>query len=420
MCLNTLTSTKDIAIDNRRTCSCFCCWHTISESYCHRRILFHATNLTAAIDVTSALHEFIVRIKSSHRTVSDDDIRIAILIIRFIIIISIYPCAIRSYHGFLTRKCVISTLTTSEDITSDSNTFEACGTRMIHNRIVILSSRIVSIKYFSSLVGTDVHKGITSHICQFTSTIHITCNMGTLNILLYVTDFYSLLKHLTRIKYYHLSILVENFTFRITRHNIYLICCTNVYGGITFHLTLITTTKDIAYGANLVIDITSYETTTNGFFITNVWYILIQYRNGYIFTCHDSFPHVDIHLTVCICLCVETSTIDIVYSGGRFDIHCDISFYIILGQIITIPVYTRIRGIITTTYQILDDNRVVAVLFCLFDINGDVAIDTSLCVVATIYISENSTGNGQCHTACHISIIRTTMNIFYFIVCTTR
>ena len=193
MRFNTLTGTKDITIDNRRTCSCFCWWHTISESYRHRRILFHSTNLTATIDVTSALYEVSI-LKRSHRAVSNDDIRIAICIIRFIIKICIYTCAICSYHGFLTLKCVISTLTTSEYITSNGDTrCHGCS----HTCRTIRS--------------TDIHKCITRHICQFTTTIDIFSDIGSENRLVLVPNDDILGKHLTAVKADKLPLFIANF-----------------------------------------------------------------------------------------------------------------------------------------------------------------------------------------------------------------
>ena len=86
----------------------------------------------------------------------------------------------------------------------------------------------------------------------------------------------------------------------------------------------------------------------------------------------------------------------------------------------TISLRSRIRCIIATTHQVLNNNRLFARFFCLFNVNRDVTTDTTSCVITTIYIFEDATGNGQRHIATHIGIIGTAMNIFYLIARTTR
>ena len=80
MCFHTGTSTKDAARDGRRSTSC-----CIFLTYHHLCIVFHATYLTAAIDITI------------HRTGTDSDI-----------------CG--KHYGFLTPPCGIRTSARSKHI----------------------------------------------------------------------------------------------------------------------------------------------------------------------------------------------------------------------------------------------------------------------------------------------------------------
>ena len=91
---------------------------------------------------------------------------------------------------------------------------------------------------------------------------------------------------------------------------------------------------------------------------------------------------------------------------------------IFIQHMCTISLCTRIGGIIAATHQILDDDGFAAV-FCLFNIDDNITSNASSCIVTTINIPENSAGDSQDYIASNICIIRTAMNIFYFIAWTT-
>ena len=75
-------------------------------------------------------------------------------------------------HGFLTGKRVGSTLTTAENVTPD---FDFISTFCYG----FISSRC------STLLGTDVHSGITCDITFSTTTIDIASDTGTNNCRIY-------------------------------------------------------------------------------------------------------------------------------------------------------------------------------------------------------------------------------------------
>ena len=92
MSFQALSSTKHITLNNW-------CASSGLEAYRHHGILFYATNLTAAIDVTH------------YYTIADINRCSAIGIV--------YTVAIFSYHGFLTREGVIFTHATAKHIACD-------------------------------------------------------------------------------------------------------------------------------------------------------------------------------------------------------------------------------------------------------------------------------------------------------------
>ena len=138
----TLTATEHTVFDfwcTDSTCSC----SSVSESYRHRRIHFHTTYFTTAINVTI------------YRTIADDNSCITIRII------GLCAPSIFSHHGFITEEIVCFTLTTTIHITTDSYIFS--------NRDIIVTR----------FLGTDIHLRISGDISQFTATIDIACDVGT-------------------------------------------------------------------------------------------------------------------------------------------------------------------------------------------------------------------------------------------------
>ena len=69
---------------------------------------------------------------------------------------------------------------------------------------------------------------------------------------------------------------------------------TDINGGVTFHQTLVTAAKHIADNTNCI---------RNELFIV-------------CFSSPKSLGHIDVYFRATIYLCLETSTVDIVYTGG--------------------------------------------------------------------------------------------------------
>ena len=101
--------------------------------------------------------------------------------------------------------------------------------------------------------------------------------------------------------------------------------------------------------------------------------------------------HIDVHLRVGRCLFNIATAIDIVDAGSRLDIHGDGTSFGFIR--IAILVSTGIFGTVTTTHQILDDNRSITGL-CLFYVDGNIAADTATLVIAAIDILEVAAGDG--------------------------
>ena len=215
MSLYTLTTTVYATGDFRCTSGRIRCRiHAISETNRHRRIHLHSTDLTTAIDTTV------------HRTITDDDSRIAIMI-TIGIVGFINTSTIDSHHGFLTSECGCFTLTTSEHITmisisnaiyTDGNTGSSwCNANIFYNirccRIIILFS-------------TNIDLRATCDISQLTTTIDITSDVGTEDCLFWFIDI-------------SCCIVIRN------RRQIDLCFRRNINRGITLDICCITTSKNI-------------------------------------------------------------------------------------------------------------------------------------------------------------------------------
>ena len=76
MSINTLTGTEYATPDSRLKLGVIDCFTFL---WCHTdgdyRVLFYTADFTTAIDVTSTRYEFVIIIKRSHGTVSNDDTR---------------------------------------------------------------------------------------------------------------------------------------------------------------------------------------------------------------------------------------------------------------------------------------------------------------------------------------------------------
>ena len=82
--------------------------------------------------------------------------------------VEVISMVVRSYHGFLTLERSIITLSTAIDITTNGN---------------LVGSFCYGCVNACGLLGTDVDCCISKHISQFTTTIDITIDMGTIDCL---------------------------------------------------------------------------------------------------------------------------------------------------------------------------------------------------------------------------------------------
>ena len=128
------------------------------ETYRHRRIHLYTAYLTTTIDGTF------------YRTITDDDIRIAFRIIGIGFAFTIF-----SHHGFITEEVVSNTLAASEYITFNRHAFVSWA--------INSDTWIVHIRCWRVVKGTDIHLRITIYISLIATTIDITIDIGTLNIL---------------------------------------------------------------------------------------------------------------------------------------------------------------------------------------------------------------------------------------------
>ena len=114
-------------------------------------------------------------------------------------------------------------------------------------------------------------------------------------------------------------------------------------------------------------------------------------RVGYEFSlvclsCPETLCHVDVYLGITVHISLEATTKDIVNTGCRLDVHRNRAWTIIFR---TISFCSRIRSLITTTKQVLDDKR-LHTIFSLFDIDSNITTYTTSTVVTAKYIFEDT------------------------------
>ena len=131
----------------------------------------------------------------------------------------------------------------------------------------------------------------------------------------------------------------------------------------------------------------------------------ISLRKSKCFTSPCTFRHIDVQVRVASHICLKATSIKVVNSGTRLNIHRDVSYWV-LGS-----ASTRIVRLITATIQVTDDQRFTIV--GLFQIHGDGSIDESTLVVTSKYFIEHTTGNGERNISFDFCTIRTTVDILH-------
>ena len=207
--------------------------------------------------------------------------------------------------------------------------------------------------------------------------------------------------------------IIKNLIITITCHDLHIGRCTNIYLSISLNQTHITTTIDIADSTNsiinLAIDSLAIRIIAN---VGNIGNIAELLRDIYGRACLVALYHVDINLSVSISLSHKATTINIINTCSRLDIHCNLTmgsnWYL---NTLIVGFCSRIRCFITTAYKVLNDDRITTIR--LFNIYYDIALDTTTCIVTTIHVLQNTTGNSQMNITMDMGIIGTTMDIVY-------
>ena len=207
------------------------------------------------------------------------------------------------------------------------------------------------------------------------------------------------------------TIRIKNLSFAITLHDIHLGRGVDVHLCITLHDTLLTTTKDITDGTNIIGNL-----ALDGFPIIiifefgNIGNIAEFLWNINCFASLIAFHHVDVDFCVGISFGIETTAIDVVDACSRLDIHRDFTMSVNRGLYATRLQRTRISSFVTTTYEVLNDDGVTAV--GLLDVHRDVALNTTFRVITAIDILQDTAGNSKIYVTMDMGIIRTAVNIF--------
>ena len=170
-------------------------------------------------------------------------------------------------------------------------------------------------------------------------------------------------------------------------------CCSNIHSGFTSYQALVTTAIDIADGA----------------------YSVFNSLTAIGLSSPPAFRHIDVHLGIAIDVSLETATIDIIYTRGRLHVHRDFSR---CSNFSAIALRSWIRSLIATTKQILNGDRHTIV--SLFDVDGDVATNTSCTVIAAIDILELTGFDGERYIVFDIGIIGAAIHVFNFGIISTR
>ena len=113
-----------------------------------------------------------------------------------------------------------------------------------------------------------------------------------------------------------IAIRIKDFSFAITLHDIYLSGGVDVHLRITFYQTFLAATKNIADGADGIVNFTTDGLGINFTDTRNIRNIaeLLRYFNSHAGLI--TFHHVDVYLSVCIGLSIETTAINIVDTSG--------------------------------------------------------------------------------------------------------
>ena len=207
--------------------------------------------------------------------------------------------------------------------------------------------------------------------------------------------------------------IIENLIITITCHDLHIGRCTNIYLSISLNQTHITTTIDIADSTNSIINLATDSLSIRIIAkFGNIGNIAELLRDINCFASLVALYHVDINLSVGISFSHKATTINIINTGSRLHIHRNLTmgsnWYL---YTLIVSFCSRIRCFITTTYQVLDDDRITTIR--LFNIYYDIALNTATCIVTTIHILQDTTGNSQMNITMDMGIIGTTMDIVY-------
>ena len=175
----------------------------------------------------------------------------------------------------------------------------------------------------------------------------------------------------------------------------YSCCCCYINCGITSNHTLVTTAIDITNDTD------------------RIWYKLSVIS----LVSPETFRHIDVHLRITVHISLKATTEYIINTGSRLNINSNISWR---NDFCSVSFCSRISGLITTTEQVLNNQR-LCTIFSFFNIDSNITSDTTRTVITAKYIFKDTSCYRQIDVVCNMGIIRTTEDVFNFCIprCTT-